>query len=165
MTAGAVYSICVHIYAGAALKCPVVGQFRLIIAERGWTRQNGPAILRALCVSVVLSGLLKVKHHGDRESTGGQDMRHQSAAQTCVNLKLSSRQGERRFSELRRWCTPLVLSVWEEGRKSPRKLLAFLGISHFDDRLYPFCPCHAPAGASVEDAGLCPGLPVAAFPR
>ena len=32
------------IYTGAALKCPVVGLFRVIIAECGWTRQNGLAI-------------------------------------------------------------------------------------------------------------------------
>jgi hypothetical protein len=31
-------------YTGATLKCPVLGQFRLTMAERGWTRQNGPAI-------------------------------------------------------------------------------------------------------------------------
>jgi hypothetical protein len=31
-------------YTGATLKCPVLGRFRLTMAERGWTRQNGPAI-------------------------------------------------------------------------------------------------------------------------
>ena len=31
-------------YAGAALKCPVAGLFRVTIAERGWTRRNGLAI-------------------------------------------------------------------------------------------------------------------------
>jgi hypothetical protein len=31
-------------YVGVTLKCPVLGRFRLTLAERGWTRQNGPAI-------------------------------------------------------------------------------------------------------------------------
>jgi hypothetical protein len=33
------------LYTEAALKCPVVGLFCVIITERGWTRQNGPAIV------------------------------------------------------------------------------------------------------------------------
>jgi hypothetical protein len=36
----------VGVYTGAALKCPVLGLFRVTIAELGWTRQNGPAIFR-----------------------------------------------------------------------------------------------------------------------
>jgi hypothetical protein len=34
------------LYTGATLKCPVLGRFCLIMAERGRTRQNGPAIPR-----------------------------------------------------------------------------------------------------------------------
>jgi hypothetical protein len=69
-------------YAGAALECPALDRFRVEIAERGWTRQNGPAMFTARDRHYALNG----SHRSPNTSNAYPESRHHELT-FCVAIE------------------------------------------------------------------------------